>query len=137
MSGSAVEVVRRAFRSYQERDVDALTEILHPEVVAVLGAPLAAKHVYRGHAEVFAMLRARDAKYAHYEVNGRVFTLTPDGRVLVEGLAVYQPFGDGHGAAQRFFWVYEIRDDMIVRMESFSDRGEALAAAGLPAVRPG
>ena len=35
-------------------------------------------------------------------------------------------------AAQRFFWVYEVRNDMVVRLESFSDRAEALAAAGLP-----
>jgi ketosteroid isomerase-like protein len=131
VEASAVGLIRRAFELYRERDFDALAGMFHPGVVAVAAVPLGAKHVYTGRDEVLGMLRERESKYAEYESEARSFTATPDGRVLVEGFAHYKPVGGGQGATQVFYWLCEVRDGRIVRWESYTDRGEAKAAAGL------
>jgi ketosteroid isomerase-like protein len=134
MEDPVTDLMRRAFGCYRERDLDALIGLVHPAIVAVDATPLAAKHVYQGRDEILAMLRERDSQFADYQAEARTFTVTPDGRVLAEGFARYKRAGAGQGAAQAFYWLCEVRDDMIVRWESFTDRHEALAAAGL---RPG
>jgi ketosteroid isomerase-like protein len=131
MSDPAVELIQRAFGLYRERDFDALAGMFDPEVVAVTAVPLGAKHVYEGRGEVLGMLRERESKYAEYQAEARAFTATPDGRVFAEGFAHYKPAGGGQGATQAFYSLCEVREGRIVRWESFTDRGEATAAAGL------
>jgi ketosteroid isomerase-like protein len=97
MGDSTVELIRRAFELYRERDFDGLAAIIHREVVAVLAVPLGAKHVYHGRDEVLGMLRERESQYADYQAEARTFTVAPDGRVFAEGLASYKPSGGGHG----------------------------------------
>jgi ketosteroid isomerase-like protein len=131
MAGAATDLMRRVFDGYRERDFVALVELFHPDVVLVVAAPLAAKRVYQGRDEVLAMLRERDLQYAEYQTAARTFKTTPDGRVLAEGFAHYKPAGGLQGVTQAFYWLCEVRDDKVVRVESFTERGEALAAAGL------
>ena len=134
---SAVELIQRAFGRYRERDFDALAGMFHPEVVAVTAVPLGAKHVYEGRSEVLGMLRERESRYADYQAEARGFTATPDGRVLAEGFAHYRPASGSQGVTQAFFWLCEVRDGRIVRWEAFTDRSEALTAAGLQPDPPG
>jgi ketosteroid isomerase-like protein len=135
MNDSAIELLRRALDRYRERDFEALAQLLHAEVVAVVAVPLGAKHSYKGRDAVVAMLRERDRAYAEYQV--QVHTLTAGGGgVLAEGFAHYKPVGGGQGATQAFYWVCEVRHGMIVRWEAFANRREALTAAGLPANQP-
>jgi ketosteroid isomerase-like protein len=133
MSGPAIELVRRAFERYREPDLDALMELLHPDVVAVVAVPSGGREAYRGRDEVLAMLLGRGGRYADYRSEARAFRTTPRGRVLVKEFVHYRLAERAQGAARLVYWLCEVRDDRILRLEFFSERSAALAAAGLQA----
>jgi ketosteroid isomerase-like protein len=129
MSQLNVEVARRAFDSFNRRDLAAAGENLHPDAVWIPYLAALEQASYRGRDRIVAMWR---------EVIGEV----PDIRlVLVEVLkdagdtlvteVEFQGMGRASGADIRttLFQVLSFRDGKVTRVQGFRDLKEALAAS--------
>jgi ketosteroid isomerase-like protein len=126
MSQENVEKVSRAFEAYVRGDLD--------EVLAGLDADV----VYKPAQE--APVHGRDAvraSWERWEADWDEVEMTSE-EIIDAGDHVIQAIlfrGRGRGSGieveGRFFQVYTVRDGTIVRWEEFSERSEALAAAGL------
>jgi len=125
------ELVRETWAAFSRADLDAGLERLHPEVEIVpFGAALEGRS-YRGRAGVQRWFEEELA--AAWE---RFETIPENYREVGGQLIVY-----GHWSAQArstgveiempATWVIEIRDGLISRWETFTDRAEAHRKAGL------
>jgi ketosteroid isomerase-like protein len=127
---SRVDMVRASFEAYQRGDFDALAEMMHPEIELHDWPEAADPRVYHG---IEGILRARDEwgeawEYMYGEPTG--FVEAGD-RVF----AFIRMTGKGRGSAIEMamdtFGVYTFRGSKVSRVQYFTDRTAALAAAGL------
>jgi ketosteroid isomerase-like protein len=134
MSEENVEVVRAQIDAYNRGDYEAALAVLDKEVewhvpdVAALDAP--ASGVIRGRARVAEQFtRWLEAWESH------AFQVT-DARgqgadVFIAGLQVGRGRHSGLDTRVPTFHVFTLRDRKIVAMRAYSERAEALEAAGL------
>jgi ketosteroid isomerase-like protein len=131
LSQENVQVVRRNYRAFTARQLDAALEGWDPEgewVPAMAGAVEGKS--YRGHAEIRRYFEDLFASFSDVRVEDLDFTDLGD-RVLVLYRLVVRGRDsdvaiDPPGAA-----LYEFRDGKIVTGRSFLSQAEALEAAGL------
>ena len=132
MEDPRIAVMRRVFEGWKARDFNALLDLTDPRISARLRLqPGESARSYRGRDEIHAFLQEGDERYEHFEAEPQAFAVGSTGRVFAEGSVSYRKRGGG-GMASVAYWVCEVRDGKIVFWESFSDRGRALTAAGLP-----
>jgi ketosteroid isomerase-like protein len=122
------EIVRRGFDALTAGDLDALLATLHSDVYwRPLMSRTPGEGAFRGHDGVTEWWR-------------RIHEVTPDVRsdideVVERGDLVYVEGGLGTaaagGRAQTMAWVVRLRQGKVDRMDVFTDRDEARAAAGL------
>jgi ketosteroid isomerase-like protein len=129
VSQENVEIVRRLYATWNSEDRWAVLSLVDPEAEAVLTGALN-DGTYRGHAGVRQLLE-------------EFWTQFEDQRTEVEecidaGDAVFTSVvhrGRGKGSGVEVEWpqwqVFTLRDGKAVRWRLFSDRREALKAAGL------
>ena len=120
MSRENVEIVR----SFLTAEVDEALGYAHPDIVWNPTEEIAAE----GHGAVRASLERWKKEWHDYELipeelddmgDRVVATVRVRGRGRVSGIEV----------DARFYDVYTLRDGMIVRMDQFTERSEALEAA--------
>jgi uncharacterized protein len=128
MSQENVEIVRRAF-AYEIDGVGDRAEaeaIFHPDVVmtSVFEAPFHGWHAMRDDIERWASV------WENLTVTIEEIIDAGEQVVLV---AHHRGRGRGSGVEvdTRFYEVYTLRDGKVVRVDEFSERGNALQAAGL------
>jgi ketosteroid isomerase-like protein len=131
MSRENVEVVRRLNEAFNRGDMDTFLELLHPDVEWV---PILAKlegTVYQGRDAVSRWVAELHRDWAEFhpdpqefrDLGGVVLALgTWHARARTSGLSL-----DSQPGA----WLARIRDRKIVRYETFTNRSDALEAAGL------
>ena len=123
MSQENVEIVRRFLRA----DVDEALPYADPGIVwnPVEELPT------QGHDAVRASLAHWKAEWDDYKVMPEEFVDRGDSVVVTVRLR-----GRGRGSGvevdARFYDVYSLRDGKIVRMDQYTERSQALEAAGLP-----
>jgi ketosteroid isomerase-like protein len=118
-------IARRLFETFSSGGMEAIAEMLHPDVEAqpsIPGAP--AIHGRAALVDFWAEVARRgtevEARPLGYELHGSA--------VIVRG---YLRHRDGRTLAEnQVFWLYEIREGLITRMESHPSRKAALAALG-------
>jgi ketosteroid isomerase-like protein len=127
MSQENVELVRRGFEAWLRGDFDEALARLDPDIV------------YKpAQEEAVQGLDAARASWERWQASwqGQEMTLeeTIDAGNHVIQAILYRGRGRGSGieVEGRFFQVLTIKDGKAVRWEEFSDRAEALEAAGLP-----
>jgi ketosteroid isomerase-like protein len=122
MSQENVEIVRR----FLSAEVDEAMPYADPEIVwnPIEELPT------RGHEAVRASLDHWKAEWEDYEVVPEEFVDSGD-RVVATVCLRGRGRGSGIPIDARFYDVYTLRDGKIVRMDQFSERSEALEAAGL------
>ncbi len=131
MSPGNVEIVRRVFDAFNRRDVAAFLELLDPDVEWVPILAVLEGRVYRGHADVRRWIEDLATDWELFEVHPEELDDLGD-RVLVSGH--WRARGRASGVEldnQPGTWLYEIRGGKVVSMLTFTDRDEALEAAGL------
>lgn len=126
-----IELVRRVFDAFRDRDVEAVIEVVDPEVEFYAPTASIAGHAepYRGHegmrkyfedvARIWDVLEVTPHEFR--EVDDQVIAL---GRVYgrgVDGLLVDSPTG----------WICRFSNGKIVEGRVYTSRQEALDAAGL------
>ena len=133
MSEENVEVsepVRRLVAAFNKRDWGAFSAELDPEVEY---APVEEHRVYRG-PEAFSQYAERwlGAWEDTFSVEAEEVESTPaqDGALIA---VRFRGMGKGSGVEidERLFWVYELRGGRLYRISEYTDRAQALEAAGL------
>jgi ketosteroid isomerase-like protein len=126
-----IDLARRAFEAFTKRNVEAVLEMVDPEVELV--APTASfagrRDPYRGLAGIRQYFDDVAHIWRQLEVVPHEFrevgdTVVALGRVYgrgVDGLLVDSPAG----------WIWRMRDGKIVSGEVYTSREEALEAAGI------
>ena len=130
MSRENVEVVRRIYDQYAAGDIDGLLSRVDPEIEFDLSDRLPDEGLHRG-------------REAYRQFLKRTLELWADFQVEVEGLldggdavvAIIHTTATGRASGieidERVGHVFWLRDEIPYRFKVFSDRSEALAAAGL------
>jgi ketosteroid isomerase-like protein len=132
MSQENVEAVRRATEAINRRDVDAMLEVLDPEVeyYAALPALGGSAAVYHGHAGVRELFRdlfdVLDEFHVEYsEIRDLGDRIVAIGRLRTRGK------GSGVETESPFGTVSDGKDGKAIRVRAYLDPNEALEAAGL------
>ena len=123
MSQENVEIVRKFLRA----GVDEALEYADPGIVwnPIEELPT------QGHDAVRASLAYWKGEWHDYELLPEGFVDSGD-RVVVTVRLRGRGRGSGVEVDARFYDLFTLRDGKIVRMDQFTERSEALGAAGLP-----
>jgi ketosteroid isomerase-like protein len=128
---STDDLVRRWSKAFNARDMTTLLKLTSPDLEFVpYLASLIETTTYRGHDGLRNYFRDADAAWKELHVS------QADARVVGD-LAI--SFGELHGKGRAsglevrlpLAWVSEWRDGELVRLTTYTDRAEALEAAGL------
>ena len=132
MSQESVEVgepVRRLLAAFNKRDWGALSAELDPEVEYM---PVEEHAVYRGPEAVSQYTQRWLEAWDTFSLEAEeVESTSAENRAF----SAIRMRGTGKGSGveidERGFWVYELRGGRLYRISEYSDRAEALEAAGL------
>ncbi len=125
MSESNVELARRGFEAVMQGDIDAIADLLDPQVKWHGGDP-AAKAACQDREQALAFMRRAHLRNPGGEL---VDVVDAGDRVVL----VMRP-GRGDGTVLRAN-VTTFRDGKVVEMVAYESPADALAAAGVPAQR--
>ena len=118
-------LARQLFEWFKEGEMEPIFQVLHPDVRARLSVGGGRDLV--GREQVVDWWREQSAADGDLEARPLDFELMGD-CVIVRG---YLWQREGRALAERqVFWLYEILDGMVTRMESHPTRAAALASAG-------
>jgi ketosteroid isomerase-like protein len=131
----ALEVARRAFeafnRTFNEGTPD-LFRVLDPEIEWIPVLAVLEGRAYHGTEEVRGWLEDLKEYWTAFEVRPEQFRDLGDDRVLV--LGAWRAQGRRGQVPLDFpqaAWLMHIRNGRLLRLQAFTDRREALEAAGL------
>ena len=131
MSEADFEVIRQAWAGFSRGDVAGLLENLDPDIEVVpFGAKMEGK-LYRGHQGV------QDWWQREILANWEVFETLPEefrrvgDRILVFGRWVARGKTSGVDLQVPATWIVDMREGKIARWQTYTDRGEAVAALRL------
>jgi ketosteroid isomerase-like protein len=131
MSRENVEIARGVHEAFNRRDVATLLGLLDPEVEWIPILAALEGRVYRGHASVRRWLRDLDTDWEYFETRPEEFRDLGD-RVLI--LGSWRARGRASGVQlenQPGSWLVHLKDGKVMRQQTYTDRAEALLAAGL------
>jgi ketosteroid isomerase-like protein len=131
MSQENVEIVRRWVDFYNQRDTDGLIQLTTPDYeMKSVFAGVESGGIFRGYAGFPAYFKTLDDAYEQFKVVPQDFI---DVGAAVLTVAHIDWRGRGSGAEGRgpLFALFWLRAGRVFREESFTDRAEALEAAGL------
>jgi ketosteroid isomerase-like protein len=143
VSRENVEIIRRLYEAFNRRDFARAAHYLHPEgevypgVVGLDPPGGGSGSRLRGREELRRFFQDLGDTWTTVTVEQKEVIEAPDGRILV--VESWRVRGrDGVEVDTRIIDVYELRDGLIVRVDGFRDRAEALEAVGLrePPPRP-
>jgi ketosteroid isomerase-like protein len=130
MSRENVEVVRRIYDQYAAGDIDGLLSRVDPEIEFDLSDRLPDEGLHRGREEYRQFLKRTFELWADFQVE--VEDLLDGGDAVV---AIIHTTATGRASGieidERVGHVFWLRDEIPYRFKVFSERSEALAAAGL------
>ena len=123
------EPVRRLLAAFNKRDWGAFSAELDPEVEYM---PVEEHAVYRGPDAVSRYTQRWLEAWDTFSLEAEEVESTPvENRAFSAIRLRGTGKGSGVGIDQRGFWVYELRGGRLYRISEYSDRAEALEAAGL------
>ncbi len=131
MSLENVEIARRLSDAFNRRDLEELLETIDPDAEWIPIMAALEGRVYRGHDGVREWIEHLSADWDVFETRQLEFRPVGD-RILVLGYWRARARGSGvELQAEQASWVIDVKDGKVVRMQTYTDRKEALEAAGL------
>jgi ketosteroid isomerase-like protein len=127
-----VDIVRRAYEAFAERDWDAWLEFADPEIEFLptgTAALTRGGRAYRGHDGLREYFRDVEAVWEELRVVPQNFRAVGD-HVLVRG-RIYARTPDGLLVDSAGHWVWHIAGGKIVWACAYADEDEALEALGI------
>jgi ketosteroid isomerase-like protein len=136
MSQENVEIAREMFaaaaRAINLGEFDDLDGLLDPEVEWIpINAALEGGW-YRGHGGVRQWIKDMNRDWDYFEARPEEFRNLGDDRLLAFG--TWRARGRSSGVeldSQPAAWLIQLRNGKVVRMQTFTERSQALKAAGL------
>lgn len=133
--GEASDVVRRALRCFNERDVDGLVELCSSRIEFHDVPEIPGSRDYRGHEGMRDWVRtvtevSDDLRFQAWEME------EAGDAVMVETSAEMTGSGSGAAVGWRFWTVWRVRDGLIAYHHGHSTREDALADLTVPPPRP-
>ena len=130
MSAGNVQIVRRLVEAFNDRDLDSMFAVLHPEAALhPLRAQLEGK-AYVGHDGLRELLADFDQDWEYVQMDPEEFREADDG-VVVLGRLRARARASGMDLDVPMGFVWTLRDGRVVHGRTFSDPADALRAAGL------
>jgi ketosteroid isomerase-like protein len=136
MSRENVEVVRRVYEAFNRRDFARAAHYLHPDgdiypgVVGLDPPGGGSGNHLHGREQLQRFFQDLGDSWDAVTVEFEELVVAPDGRVLA--VEHWRMRGrDGIEVDTRIIDVYAVRDGLIVRVDGFLDRTDALEAVGL------
>jgi len=117
-----------AYEAWSRRDIDALLEVVHPDAEArpILGANIGVS-VYRGHDGLRQWFKDLHQEWGTFQT--RVTRIDERGDRALCTIDVYaRGRASGVVIEGELYHVVEVRDGLILRLEAFRDRPEAMRA---------
>ena len=131
MSQENVEVVRRWTEAYNRRDIEGLLELSDPDIeFRSIFAGIESGGAFRGSTGVYEYFKAIEDAYESFQVLPDEY-LDAGAGVVILSQAVWTGRKSGASDATRIAVVVWLRKAKAMRVETFTDRTEALEAAGL------
>jgi ketosteroid isomerase-like protein len=131
MSQQNVDIARRTFPAFNRGDVDGFLECIDPDVEWIPIMAALEGRVYRGHEGVRRWMEDLKTDWEVFEVHPEKFHDLGD-QVLVLGRWRARARGSGVELEDRpGTWLLTMRDRKVVWMQTYTDRAEALEAAGV------
>jgi ketosteroid isomerase-like protein len=131
MSQENVDIMRRAYAALAEHGVEAVLAFADPECESTTPPSLASEpDTYYGHEGVRRFFGSFGDAMDGVYLEGLEFTPVGD-KVLVDTKLHARGRTTGIETAQRAFVVWTLRDGLVTRAETFPEREQARAAAGL------
>jgi ketosteroid isomerase-like protein len=121
--------VQRMSQAFNHRDLDALLELIDPEVELIPIMAALEGHAYRGHDGVRQWVEDLATDWEFFETHQEEFREMGN-RVLI--------FGRWRGGARKSSielegqpasWLVDLREGRVIRLQTFTDRREAIEAA--------
>jgi ketosteroid isomerase-like protein len=131
MSQRSVEIVRRAFNSFNRRDLAGAEEAFDPDAEWIPYLAALEETAYRGRDQIAAMWRDVLRDFPDFRIELVEVVAERDDAIVVA--VEFQGMGRASGADTRttVFEAVSFRDEKVTRVEGFRDRAEALEAAAL------
>jgi hypothetical protein len=130
MSAENLEVIRRAYKAMDARDISTVTELADPSVEWIPDKRVGEGPI-RGREQVIRFFEELAEMFG--EIETEIERLSDAGdKVLAFIRVTGAGASSGAGFDVRIAHLWTLRDGLILRGEGFGDRDEALAAAELP-----
>jgi uncharacterized protein len=129
MSQENVEIVRRLYPAMDARDVEAFTELAHPDAEWIPDSRVGQGPV-RGRENMIRFFIERAEMFDEFRTEAERFWETED-KVLVFVHHTGSGAASGAGFDIRIGHLWTLRDGLVVRGEGYANRDEALEAIGL------
>jgi ketosteroid isomerase-like protein len=131
MSQENVAVVRRWIEVYNRRDIEALIEVSDADIeFRSIFAAIETGGVFRGYPGVFEYFKTLDDAYERFEVVPHD-VLDAGAAALMVADADWRGKESGAEARTSIFVAFWLRAGKVLRVETFTDRAQALDAVGL------
>jgi ketosteroid isomerase-like protein len=131
MTEDSVAQVKRMSETFNRRDVPAFLEVIDPEVVWIPIMATLEGRVYRGHEGVCKWIEDLGTDWDSFETHQEEFQEIGD-RVLIFGRWRARARNSGIELREPAAWLVDLRGGRVVRLQTFTDRRDAIEAAHLP-----
>jgi ketosteroid isomerase-like protein len=131
MSEENVEVVRRCYEFWSDRDFSSIAALAQPDAVIDLSRNVFNPATYRGLDGLRRWVEGVDEIWDDFQVEAEEFIDAGD-NVFVAARITGKGRGSGIEADMRVFGIWTLREGKVSRMTGgYRDRADALEAAGL------
>jgi ketosteroid isomerase-like protein len=130
MSQENVEIVKRLKTAFNEKDLDAFTELTTPDFEWTTAMMAVEGEVFWGREGIEAYFERMREVWEEFQGIASEYRDLGE-RVLWIGRLEARGLGSGVPLSAPLDVLYDLRDGKISRMHSYLDHGEALRAAGL------
>lgn len=127
-----MELIKLGFDAFQRRDVEAMCEGSHADVVIVQPPEVPDSKIYEGHSGIAEAFEDWPSEWEDFRMDLLEVIDVSDTQVV----SVARQHGRGaHSGIEMDFnvaYLHTLRDGKLARMEMFISREQALEAAGVP-----